>query len=257
MRFLCKIIDGSKIYFCIFLKWWGLGLWCLAPLSTVFQLYRGGQFYWWRKPGYTQKIPTCRKSLTNFNKKKVSGLCMNNYAEKHFKTVMYKIMFDPILKLNPNFYIVKKDNVRENPMSNQECTIQRQGHHWAQETEDEDKQEQYRKLKRWATQTLPKTGMCTQVFVKGKQLLFLINKCCLRASVDTEMCCPKGKCRCQYFILLTLKKNYGHRGPGFFNKKLILDYYFCLKSGPVFLFQIFIQSGRSLFLSKIKKKIHR
>ena len=56
------------------------------------------------------------------------------------------------------------------------------------------------------------------------------------------MRCPKGKCGCQYFILLTLKKNKirGHRGPGFFNKNLILDYYFCLKSGPVFLFQIFI-----------------
>ena len=26
----------------------------------------------------------------------------------------------------------------------------------------------------------------------------------------------------------------------FFNKKVIMDYYFCLKSGPVFLFQIFI-----------------
>jgi hypothetical protein len=47
---ICNDIDTWKLHIDCFFAWW-----CLTPPSAKFQLYRGGQFYWWRKPEDSQK----------------------------------------------------------------------------------------------------------------------------------------------------------------------------------------------------------
>jgi hypothetical protein len=46
---MLKYLDKSRVRVRV------RGLWCLMPLSTISQLYRGDQFYRWRKPEYPEK----------------------------------------------------------------------------------------------------------------------------------------------------------------------------------------------------------
>jgi hypothetical protein len=92
----CIVLTGIEMKYIIYIVYtWktsiliGLGLWCLMPLSTIFQLYRGGQFYWWRKSEYPEKT-TDLSQVTDklYMQIKISDLQINK-SYMQIKQILY------------------------------------------------------------------------------------------------------------------------------------------------------------------------
>ena len=92
------------------------GLLCLTSLSTIFQLYRGSYFYWWRKSEYPEKTIHLSLVIDNFYHimfYRISFtiactvyMCLTYYLRESFKHPALYLMVSILFTCGQHFHYI-------------------------------------------------------------------------------------------------------------------------------------------------------